>query len=381
MSDVIVVGAGPAGTATALQLARSGVDVTILERLHFPRTKVCGEYLSIAALHALCDLGLEDCVADAYRIGGIALAAFGSEPVRLRLPAHGARALARSTLDDRLLRAALTAGARLVRGAFMHDVLERSAVRVVYRDERGDVQSRRTRVLVGADGAWSAVATRNGLAATQRRGGRWAVGGHLTRQAPNDELEMYVGTGGYFARNPLTHDSVNAMLVLPQPALPEETDAIVASITGGRRRFDESVLERRVAVGPLRYAPLSILDERVILTGDAAGLLDPFTGQGVACALRLSFGATRAIMACLAGDPFARVARAYVKEWRAIVGPRRLLSLFIDTLIRSPFLRSRARRGALRHADVAEKMLAVVAGAAPPASALSPGLLLRLLAS
>lgn len=381
MSDVVIVGAGPAGSATALQLARSGVAVTMLERQRFPRTKVCGEYLSIAALHAVHDLGLEHCLADGYPIAGIALAAFGSEPLRLRLPENGALALARSVLDDRLLREATAAGARLCRGGYMHNEPENGKMRVVYRDETGAIASCSARVLIGADGAASSVAIRNGLATKQRRGGRWAVGGHFVQQAPSDELEMYVGPGGYFARNPLTRDSVNAMLVLPQPALPEQTDDIVASITRGRRGFDERKLVRRVAVGPLRYSPAALMRATIILTGDAAGLLDPFTGQGVACALRMSFATARAAVASLAGQPAERIARAYHKEWRAIVAPRKALSFLVDTMIRSPFLRARAERAARRDANFAEKMLAAVCGAASPSTAFSPGLLLRLLAS
>lgn len=381
MSDVVIVGAGPAGTSIALQLARAGVDVAILERLLFPRNKVCGEYLSSAAIQALHDLKVEDCLSGAYPIRGIALAAYGSQQLRLALPGGGAFALARATLDDRLLHAALAAGARLWRGGYMYNEPDAAGQRVVFRDDHGALQSLRTRMLVGADGAWSSVAVRNGMAAQRRRGGRWAVGGHLTHQAPSDELEMNVGPGGYFARNPLSRDSVNAMLVLPQPARAEETDGIVKQITSGRRDFDESALVRRVAVGPLRYAPQRLMRERVILSGDAAGLLDPFIGQGVACALRLSFGAAQAVLARLAGVPQERVARGYIREWRSIIAPRKALSFLIDAMIRTPFLRVRAERAAYHDAGFAEKMLAAVSGAAPAASAFSPQLLMRLLAS
>lgn len=381
MNDVVIVGAGPAGSSLALLLARQGVTVTLLERQTFPRNKVCGEYLSSAALQALRDLDLQHCVDDAYPIRGIALAAYGSAPLRLRLRGDGACALPRATLDDRLLRAALQAGVRLCRGGYMDNAPESGGVHVTYRDAHGAAQSMHARVLVGADGAWSAVARRNGLAPNGKPRGRWAVGGHMTQQPRSDELEMFIGPGGYLARNPLSADSVNTMLVMPTPTSPEQTQGVAAALSGGLRTFDESALQRRVAVGPLRYSARGIVTGRILLTGDAAGLLDPFTGQGVACALRMSFPAGRAVGAMLANRSPSAVAYEYARTWRSIIAPRRALSQLLDAVIRTPWLRVRADRAVRRDQRVAEQILAAVSGATPVASAFSPRLLWSLLAS
>ncbi|MBC5806620.1 MAG: hypothetical protein DLM53_04675 [Candidatus Eremiobacter antarcticus] len=394
MTDVAIVGAGPAGTSLALQLARSGCDVTILERRVFPRTKVCGEYLAGGARSALSDLSIEDrALRGAHPIRSISLSAFGSEPVRLRLPSPGAVSLERAVLDSRLLEAALAAGASLKQGSFMRSS-ERSLsnrarktgrsssnglVDVVYRDEHGAERSLSARVLVGADGAWSAVAQRNGMA-KPGAGGRWAVGGHLEGQTDSDELEMYVGPGGYYARNPLSATVVNSMLVLPRPAQASEAEAAVATITSGRRRFEADALQRRVAIGPLRYAAEHLCARRTILTGDAAGLLDPFTGQGVSCALRLSFSAAETIAGLLAGGRPERLAARYAAEWRRAVGMRKVLSFLIDALMRNGALRRRAHAKVRQDPSIAEAMLAAISGYAPIGAALSPGLLWRLLA-
>lgn len=373
MTDVVVVGGGPAGSSAALRLAREGRDVVIIERTRFPRTKVCGEYLSPGACAALDDLGLLPAVsAEAHALRRVALAGFGTEPVVLRLPAAGALSLARSRFDEMLLDAACAAGARLVAGTFLSFAEVRGVVAVCYRDAEGIERTTQSRILVGADGAWSAVAQRAGMTAARRPGGRWAVGGHLRDQPDGDALEMFVGKDGYYARNPLGRGKTNAMLVMPQARRGDDADRAVAQITGGLRRFEESLLEKPVAVGPLRYSPKIVARDRVLLTGDAAGLLDPFVGQGIAIALESSSSVAAAANALLRGDRPARVGRRFASARRASVWPRTVLAAAVDAVIRTRFLRDRAERAIRRNPLPAEAILAAVAGAVPAARAFSP---------
>jgi flavin-dependent dehydrogenase len=383
-ADVLIVGAGPAGSSIALRLARAGVDVALLERSRFPRTKVCGEYLSPGAIAALRDLRCADAVlSGAHRLRRVSLAAFGSDPVLLTLPGDGALSLSRATLDNALRDAALSCGAREVHGAFLHAVDEGEMLRVAFRDADGADRSSRVRVLIGADGAWSTVAARCGLAGAQRRGGRWAVGGHLRGASSHsdDTLEMCIGAGGYYARNPLGDEITNAMLVMPRPVAGDDAaDAIVDELSAGRLRFEASRLEKRVAVGPLRYESARLVAGRVMLTGDAAGMLDPFVGQGVAIALESSSAGADAALALLAGQRASHVAHALGRARRELVLPRRILAAAVDMVIRTPLMRARAARSVRRDPAVAETVLAAIAGAAPAARALSPALLARLLA-
>jgi len=344
------------------------MTVAILERAHFPRTKVCGEYLSPGALETLRGLDMLDAVAArAHPIRSIRLVAFDVGPIELQLPGCGALALPRADLDDLLLRRAVAAGARLTVGSFMAAAPRDGFVEITYRDARGDTASFRARALIGADGAWSTVAQRNGLAPQSNpRAGRWAVGGHLRDQPDCDVLEMYAGLGGYYARNPLGNGVVNAMLVMPRPMTGENADAVAFEISGGRRRFDSALLEKRVAVGPLRYRPRAVARGRVVLTGDAAGLLDPFTGQGVALALALSAAAADAaaeLAACNDSDATRAIGRNYTRRHRAIVEPRRRIAQTVDAMVRVPLLRRRALARFKRDPKWADSMLAAVAGA------------------
>ena len=381
MIDALVVGGGPAGSTLALRLARAGVGVAVLERRRFPRAKVCGGYLSVGAINALGDLGVLDRVSVvAHPIRFISLAGFGIGPLCWRIPNGGALSIDRAALDAILLDCAASCGARIVHGSFVTATQFEDRVLVEYRQGDGTTARLDTRVLVAADGAWSSVAQRAGLAPRVRKCGRWAVGGYLRGQPQSDELEMHVGRNGYYARNPLAGGTTNSMLVMPMPTPESEADDVVAQITCGRHRFERNAIEKRVAIGPLWYRPKRVSLGRVLLTGDAGGFVEPFTGQGMAIATQLSLPAANAVREILAGVALREAGARYRAAHRSLVAPRRMLGALVEALVRIPALRSRALRNVARRPHVAEAVFAAIAGAAPARTALSVGRLWSLVA-
>ncbi len=364
--DVVVVGAGPAGASAALRLARRGADTIVLERSRMPRTKVCGEYLSPATLDSLAALGLLETVrARAHALATLRIAGFGIAPVVMRLPGRGGLALARSEFDALLAGEAMKAGARLVLGTYQAAAEADDGITVTYRDGAGVMCNIAARAVLGADGAWSAVAQRADMAGRQRRGGRWAVGGHLETPSDGDEVEMYVGPDGYYARNPLGGGLTNVMLVLPNPLVDEQADAAARRLSDGRCGLRLDALQRRVAVGPLAYRARTTVGRRIVLTGDAAELFDPFLGQGIALALGLSEAAADAAAAIAAGEAWPIAARRYVAARAAGVNRTRLIARAVDSLLRVRWLRGRAARKLARKPELADKLLEAVAGSAP----------------
>jgi 2-polyprenyl-6-methoxyphenol hydroxylase-like FAD-dependent oxidoreductase len=389
--EVVVVGAGPAGSTVALLLARAGVRVRILERTPFPRRKVCGEYLNAGAVLALARLGLLDTVrAAGSPLHGVRLVAPGAAPVALPFPAP-ALACAREQLDALLLDAACAAGAQVERARV--DELLREGERCVgvrARDERGETVERHARIVVGADGTGSLVARRLGLARAPRRGARWAVGGHFTGLgALEGRIEMYVGGGAYFALNPLDAMTTNVMVVVPRARLAQWSadldggvGAAAATLAHGARSFAGTTrVGARVSVGPLAHEVRGRCAPGALLVGDAAGFLDPFTGQGVALALLDAEHAAEAILAALRAPTSESTAfAAYARERERDRAWRRRLCRLVALLVDVPPLARRASTRLARMPELGATLLEGLAGTIAPQRALRIDVLARLLA-
>ena len=169
------------------------------------------------------------------------------------------------------------------------------------------------------------------------------------------------------------------MLVMPRPILDDEADATVQALSDGRCRFEGQRLVHRVAVGPLRYRARSMLKGRVLLTGDAAELLDPFLGQGIALAVGLAQQAATAAGRLVRGVRPTSVSREYSAARAAAVEPVRMHARTVDALLRVRWLRERAARRIARKPELADQFLAAIAGAAPNGSKLPARLVWGLL--
>jgi geranylgeranyl reductase family protein len=307
MYDVVVVGAGPAGSSAALAAARAGARVLLLDRSDFPRDKPCGDGIAPQALDALRDLGLD--------------AAYGFTPIPvLRLDAPGgasadrvmprpAFVIPREVFDARLVGAAVEAGVSLAR----HTVRRISA-----RHDGVSVDGIDARVLIGADGASSTVrrllhipANPPGHLAIAIRGYAPMPAGEPLRQhiaIARDHWPAYawlfpIGDGrcnvGYGEM--LTGAPVSRRHLLQRLArlLPE-----VEGVTRLRAHHLPLSTHRPV---PGRG--------RVLLAGDALSLINPFTGEGIFYAV-LSGAIAGRVAASAPADP----AREYAKALRARLG-------------------------------------------------------------
>ncbi len=329
--DLLVVGGGPAGAATAAWAARAGLDVLLVERSRFPREKACAEYLSPEAARDLDALGVLDRVeAEAEKLAGMRIVADDGADVLGRFPrspfapyrSYGL-ALPRSRLDTIVLEAAATSGAEVRQGVSLESVVTEDGfvVGAVLRD--GDRRwLQRCRALVGADGVHSRVARQLGLArhGTPRR---LALVAHLSgAEGMRDCGEMFVRRGRYVGLAPVGRGLVNAAAVVPfseAPRIGRDPAAFLIEELRGypelRARLDGCRIVREVLVaGPFARTSRRTVADGALLVGDAADFFDPFTGEGIFAALRGGRLAADALAAALhAGE----ASRAALRPYRA----------------------------------------------------------------
>jgi geranylgeranyl reductase family protein len=344
--DVVIAGAGPAGSAAAHCLACAGVDVLVLERAHFPRDKSCGDGVTAHAVEILNNMGVTF-----EMFGGRAVKTYGgliggpSGDTFSAKPPPGADGklvecwvVPRLLLDKETAHAAVRAGARLHEGATVTSILpgnrKRAAGGVEYTDGNG-VRKVAAKVVIGADGAHSNVAKSLGTRSAPPRHIGYALRGYFEGVTGlRDDLEIYYfdshllpGYGWVFPTGPATANVgiglYTGELRRSRRKLRDILDDFIAAVPNiGERMKNARPLGR--AIGwPLPVSSLRrpTVFDGAMLCGDAASLVDPLTGEGIYTALVSGRSAARASLAALkANDASARVLKGHEREWISIAG-------------------------------------------------------------
>ncbi len=296
--DVIVVGGGPAGALAGLLLARRGWRVRLFDRGVFPRPKLCGDTVNPGALAVLGrHLDLAPLAAVGRPIRGMRLSGPGGVTVCASYPDGVAGvSVTRQHLDHWLLGEAAAAGVMVDDGtAVVSSTLGSGGVTGVRVRTRRSTPSHRAALVIGADGRRSSVAAGLGLAATPRRPRRWALGAYLDGVADVRAAygEMHVRAGRYLGIAPVPSGLTNVCLVVPvDAARAAVTDAGAAILRAARQdpglagRFGAArVASTPVVLGPMAIDVATPGVTGLLLAGDAAGFIDPMTGDGIRLAL------------------------------------------------------------------------------------------------
>ncbi|HEU4747231.1 MAG TPA: NAD(P)/FAD-dependent oxidoreductase [Gemmatimonadaceae bacterium] len=404
-ADVIVVGGGPAGASTAWSLAKDGIDVLVLDRAHFPRDKICAEYLSPQASRIFSDMGVLEEIeaAGAAHLEGMILRAPSGKTVHGEFagvkgfPAFRNRGLAvrRTVLDEILLRRARDSGARVEEGVRVTDVTRDSGGRVTgvaIQRAGGEKSLLRGLIVVGADGLRSVVGRRLGLVRTRAWPRRIGLISHYRGISGMRGMgEMHVDEEGYLGLAEVGHGITNVGIVIPTSR--------AAKISGDREAFFASWIASRPhlaarftgaeQVTPVRATgPFSSVARRAYvpgaaLVGDAADFFDPFTGEGVYAALRggemLAPFVAEAIKAN--GDEGLRALEGYEAARRKEFGGKWKLERIVGMAIAFPPLINHAARALAARKDMADLLVGVAGDFVPAEAVLNPRFLFNLFLS
>jgi len=292
--DLIVAGAGPAGSACAITAARAGQRVLLLDKDKFPRHKVCGEFVSAESLHLLQSL-----MGDATRHEFAARAQVPAARVFLdgksiSLPvAPPARSIPRFDLDAALLASARQCGVRVEEGA---------AVRLVNWNGTFTVHAAETAftgtAVVNATGRWSQL-TQYDVAGNNDK----CIGlkAHFREAAPPSSVDLYFFPGGYCGVTPVDGETVNACAMVHSGAARSLDEVFAAHPELWRRSRDWQPVFSAVTTSPLYFRKPEACDQGMLLAGDSAGFIDPFAGDGISLALHGGALAAESLLPFLTG--------------------------------------------------------------------------------
>ena len=333
MLDVIVVGAGPAGSIAALMLARAGARVCVLERETMPRPKLCGDTLNPGAVATLATLGLEGGpLAKAVRLHGMLLTGPRAGVRALYGSGQAALSVSRMEFDHWLAQAAVAAGARLECGVRVLGPLWRGdGPEVVAGVEigRGDATVRMpAAITIAADGRESILARAANLSWHPKKPRRWAFGVYATDVAGMSDVgEMHVRLGYYVGFAPMGDGVTNICVVTGQRSAAGTPEEVMRRLLDCDPHLRERTAAVRLAGSPRVLGPLAVDCQSpgvpgLLLAGDAAGFVDPATGDGTHLAIRGGLlAAAVALEALEHGDLNAAVGQLASRR-RTELGPK-----------------------------------------------------------
>ncbi len=274
--DLIIAGAGPAGSACAITAARAGSRVLLLEKDRFPRQKVCGEFVSPESLDLLGGLLRPDALDLHTAVNSARIFVDGkclSLPVR---PA--AQSIPRFELDARLFESAKRAGAVAREDVTIHAV-GREQDRFQVETSAGQFTAR---AVVNATGRWSKL-TQFEVPGKEKWLGLKA---HFTESSPPSSVDLYFFDGGYCGVTPVDNRTVNACAMVQANVARSLDEVFSRSPELERRSASWKPLFAAVSTSPLYFREAETESGGMLLAGDSAAFIDPFAGDGISLALQ-----------------------------------------------------------------------------------------------
>ena len=343
--DALVIGAGPGGALASRQLALSGLRTLLVERHAFPRNKVCGGCLNGRALQVIRDVALAD-VFHALRPVSLNRFVLQANQRRVELELPEGAAIKRAGFDAMLVQAAIDAGAEFLPEtlAVVEDEgLDYCHVRL--RRNHGLAQTAKAKTIVAADGLGHPSLQRIPAFACQVMAhSRIGIGTRITRTLPGyqaNTIHMAIAEWGYVGLAQTSTDSWNLAAAFDAAALKQApcpaslvADTIRAAGLPALPALDICDWQGTL---PLTRQSARLATGGIFLLGDAAGYIEPFTGEGMGWALSSALEIVPTVLRSIAKDRESAATRWETTERRRLQGGQSVCRV-VSGLLRRPAL-------------------------------------------
>ena len=319
-TDIIIIGGGLAGLVSAIHLSKAGLTVRLIEKNEYPKHKVCGEYISNEVLPYLQQLGADPMTTGAKKISRFLLSTTRGKTIETKLPLGGF-GVSRYTLDHFLLQKAVLNNCSL-----MQDTVSN----VQFANDRFRVQTKEgkeliAKIVIGAFGKRSNMDLQLDRTFIKNRSPFIAVKTHLKGDFPEDMVALHNFEGGYCGVSKVENGNINACFLANYKSFQQykNIDVFIQQVLYKNPHlktiFENSipVFEQPLTISQVSFSNKSTVEGHILMCGDAAGMIHPLCGNGMAMAIRSAKIASELVIGYFNSTNRSReeLETAYSLEW------------------------------------------------------------------
>lgn len=337
--DVVIIGAGPAGSAAAIEIAKSGTSVLLIDKSEFPRAKVCGSCLNLRSLSLLRKMGIHD-FESRLKAPKIETFYFGADQKHVSIPFSGC-SISREKFDSLLVDEAVKRGTIFLPG--VRAVLEKTSPSFgTVALQRGEtIQKIKSRVTLIADGL-SGSALKSGMNIQPKRLSRIGIG-TIVREGPifyrPGTIYMAYGKNSYVGLVRLEDGRIDIAAALRPEQVKVGIKENVCFILEEANFPEIKEIENSHWLGTsfLTRTRKTISGERFFVIGDAASYTEPFTGEGISWALAGGIAVAPLVREALL-DWSCNLIQKWQHRYHSLIRRRQMVSKLMMNSLRKPFV-------------------------------------------
>ncbi|QSB29067.1 NAD(P)/FAD-dependent oxidoreductase [Flavobacterium sp. CLA17] len=335
-TDVLIIGGGLAGLASAIHLSGQGMQVTLVEKSGYPRHKVCGEYISNEILPYLVWLGAAVSELHPTAISKFEFTTTNGRSAKAQLPLGGF-GVSRYALDHFLYEKAIANGCQILQEtvtdiAFDQDVFSVSTPH----------QTLTSKIVLGAYGKRSNIDQVLARDFIHKKSSWLAVKAHYSGDFPDDLVALHNFNGGYCGVSKVENNKINICYLADYATfkryknIEEYQNQVLYQNKNLKTVFENSTLlfEKPITISQISFDPKQPVEKHVLMIGDTAGLIHPLCGNGMAMALHSAKIAAELVLDFQNG----RISRdllekTYTQRWKTHFGRRMLMGRLLAKIL------------------------------------------------
>ncbi|WP_163397516.1 NAD(P)/FAD-dependent oxidoreductase [Flavobacterium fluviatile] len=335
--DVVIIGGGLAGLTAAIHLSKKGLKVILIEKSEYPRHKVCGEYISNEVLPYLLSLDIDISPSNSQQISSFEFTTQNGKIARTKLPLGGF-GISRYMLDNILYKKALSNGCIILKDTVIAISFENDGFSVTTPN-----QIINSKLVLGAFGKRSNIdqfLTRNFIA---KKSPWLAVKAHYSGNVPKDQVSLHNFSGGYCGVSKVENGIINICYLADYATfkkyknIEEYQKNVLYKNLQLKSVFEKSTLlfERPLTISQISFDKKRPVESHILMIGDAAGLIHPMCGNGMAMAIHSAKIASELVLKYHWGTITSRniLEKKYTIEWKKHFGKRLIMGRILASAL------------------------------------------------